>query len=273
LEWNNLLSYFLMILMGICVIYIFILGLKMYFRGMQNLKLKRGIENIPTSKVRGLAIGPAELYGETREVKTDKKGDETKMIAPFSQRPCVYYSLEIRKWTRGITLESIWKTIYTEERRVPFNLKDETGEILINPADARVELEKETVIYETKGGKDRSGKEIPEHIIDYANKKSIKHYDFFKGEFLFTEKAIYLNKQIYVQGSAQHIENEAKSSKGHENLVIKKVNDMIMLIHDVPEKDIIQKMDKQLLKDIYGGAVLSASMFVLIISVILGIVL
>src|SRR5213594_471721 len=98
------------------------------------LRRKRLLENVPTSRIRSVAMGFAELLGNAK--------NRTPLVAPYSGIPCVYYrSLfeEERQRTRG---GREWTTLEQGESSDPFYLQDETGALLVDPAGAETVLER-----------------------------------------------------------------------------------------------------------------------------------
>ena len=72
------------------------LGLYFFFAGFRELKSKRIIQNIPTSKINTGAVGTnVEVTGR---IVCDK---DQIVQAPISGRPCTFYSIEIQRWERN----------------------------------------------------------------------------------------------------------------------------------------------------------------------------
>jgi E3 ubiquitin ligase len=102
--------------------------------GFVVLRRKRLLENVPTSRVRSVAMGFAELLGVAK--------NRTPLVAPYSGIPCVYYRYlleEERQRSRG---GREWTTIDQGESTDPFYLQDETGALLVDPAGAETVLER-----------------------------------------------------------------------------------------------------------------------------------
>ena len=72
------------------------LGVYFFFAGFRELKSKRIIQNIPTSKINTGAVG-------TNVEVTGRIVCERYQIvhAPISGRPCAFYSIEIQRWERN----------------------------------------------------------------------------------------------------------------------------------------------------------------------------
>lgn len=91
------------------------------------LRIKRLIENTPTSRIRSLAMGMVELHGHARR--------KYALVSPATQTACVWYRL--RRYRRN--QKSGWQlTSQSDSGAVPFLLDDGTGTITVDPAGARI---------------------------------------------------------------------------------------------------------------------------------------
>ncbi len=103
------------------------LGAVCLWWGFHFLRLKRRVENTPTSKTRSLALGLVEVHGRARR--------KYALVSPMSQQPCVYYRL--RRFRRD--RNNRWKlSSSSDSGHVPFYLEDNTGRVLVDPARASV---------------------------------------------------------------------------------------------------------------------------------------
>ncbi len=95
--------------------------------GFHFLRLKRRVENTPTSKTRSLAMGLVEVHGHARR--------KYALVSPMSHLPCVYYRLRRYRKDRN----NRWKLSSCKESDyVPFYLEDDTGRVIIDPRRATV---------------------------------------------------------------------------------------------------------------------------------------
>ena len=100
---------------GVCV------GLYFFVTGFRDLKAKRTIQDIPTSKIATGAVGT------NVEVKGEILIDDDKLIyGPISNKPCAFYSLEIQKLVRTKN-SSHWKTIDSFFSDKGFYIDDKSG--------------------------------------------------------------------------------------------------------------------------------------------------
>lgn len=106
-------------------------GLGAFWKGFQDLKLKRLIEAIPTSQVRSMAMGTVELCG------TIESNDEDVIRDPIYGKDAVCYRIKIEEYRRSGRSGS-WVTIHTSDTmNRTFWLADETGRVLVNPEGAK----------------------------------------------------------------------------------------------------------------------------------------
>src|SRR3989338_8561907 len=93
----------------------FFAGIYLFYKGLKAVRLKHLIENMPTSKIRSVAMGLVEIYGEVIPI-------EGKLLkSPLTNTSCVYYKYTVE--VRG----KHWNVIKKGKCTAPFYLKDETG--------------------------------------------------------------------------------------------------------------------------------------------------
>jgi len=106
-------------------------GVYLFFRGFRKLWKKRLIQNIPTSKVRSIAMGLVELYGTAIA--------DVILTAPYTKTPCVFYHIIIERLVRNKN-SSNWVKEFEMKTDIPFFLKDETGSVVVDPVNADTDL-------------------------------------------------------------------------------------------------------------------------------------
>jgi hypothetical protein len=106
---------------------LFSAALLMLWGAFYFLRLKRKIENTPTSRVRSVAMGMVEVKGKAIR--------RYALVSPMSHIPCVYYRLTRYKRDKN----NQWKKVgVTKSSRASFLLEDETGRVEIDPARCRI---------------------------------------------------------------------------------------------------------------------------------------
>jgi hypothetical protein len=224
-------------------------GIVLFVLGLIWFRQKRMIENIPTSKIRSLAMGLAEIYGQVVKDKFLLKG-------PFSGDDCVYYKYTIQE-LRHAKNSSYWATIKKGEERVNFYLKDETGFVLVDPKGANIDIAKD---YEFGSG---WGSDPPQKVLQFLEANGVHHEGFFGAnkQMRFMESSIEPGDKLYILGTAgdNPFVEEATARQSAEDAMIQKGRfDRFYYISDKPEKDILSRLRWKSLGGIFGGIALIA---------------
>lgn len=95
------------------------------------VRYQRTISNIPTSTIRGMAMGLVEIKGRARKAPP--------LTSPISGRPCVYFEYEIEERQRKGKRETWVAILSGSSRSVPFVLDDGTGTALVDPSKAEID--------------------------------------------------------------------------------------------------------------------------------------
>src|SRR5437867_12031741 len=112
----------------------FIFGIISFFKGLSSMKERREIEDIPTSEIRSIAMGLVEIYGEVIPLK------QKMLKSPLSDHDCVYYKFTIEE-LRQQGKHSQWVTVRKGEAENNFFVKDQTGEVMVDPRGAQIRSE------------------------------------------------------------------------------------------------------------------------------------
>ena len=92
----------------------------------------RLIQDTPTAKVRSMALGRVEVFGRAQE--------KAELAAPITGTRCVYYRYKVEE-RRGSGRNARWATLEKGDSSAwGFYLEDETGQVLVLPERASVEI-------------------------------------------------------------------------------------------------------------------------------------
>jgi hypothetical protein len=109
-------------------------GLYLFVRGFRLLARKRLLMNTPTSKIRSASLGLVEVNGIATGPYT--------LPAPLTGTPCFLYRATI--WQQSDESRTgDWKKVAEESLHVPFFLDDNTGQLLIEPSGAELDLHRD----------------------------------------------------------------------------------------------------------------------------------
>ncbi len=146
-----------------------VIGGLLVFYGVRQVKLKRYIENVPTSSTKGIVFGVCEVKGFLASERSDL------IEGPLSKEDCAWYDYVVKE-KRGSGKNSKWVVIEKEKKFVDFICEDRDGSVRVNPDKAEI---------------------ITSHKISER-----------KGDRLYTELSLRKNDDLYVLGYAGMQENK-----------------------------------------------------------------
>lgn len=172
-------------------------GIWLFFDGFKKWRRKRLIENIPTSKIRSMAMGLVELQGKAEQWMYSLKG-------PLTGRQCVFYKYLIERYERRGKNSSWVKVADGGSYDNLFHLDDGTGKVLVNPKQAELHLDKPDFSFESG----LFGGDIPANLVSFLEQNDIKYQTWFgKQRMRFKEWDICPSDEVYVLGTVNKNEN------------------------------------------------------------------
>lgn len=222
-------------------LFLILAGIVLFLVGLYFQKRKRLIADTPTSKIRSLAMGLVEIFGQVMPLQNKV------FKSPFTDKDCVYYRYTIEEY-RSSGKNSHWVTIKKAEQRTLFYLQDDTGMVLIDPTGAQIEAKKDFEFQSSLG------KDPPEQVIRFLSASNLT-YEGFLGlnkTMRYQETIITPDDTLYIMGTAG---TNPYKNEGHTNHV-----DSIMIQKGTSEKHyyISDKAEKQILTQLtfatYGTA-------------------
>ena len=219
-------------------------GLFLFFRAFGWLKSKRLIENIPTSKIRSIAMGLVEVYGKVVQYR----GEVLK--SPFTARDCVYSRFSIEEY-RSSGKHSRWVTVRKGVGFVPFYVEDETGSVLVDPKGAGVEILRDNEF--------ESGfmKDPPEGVKRFLRRSGMDFEGFFgvNRRMRYRESFIEGGDMLYVMGTAgdNPFVEEGTFEGGAGDIMVRKGSGGFFYISDRSEKRILGLLGWKVIGGFFGG--------------------
>jgi hypothetical protein len=222
------------------------------------------VKNTPTSKVRSAAVGLVELAGKAK-CKTD-------IESPISKAKCTYWKIKAEWYQPG--KHGGWRDLCSAKSSEQFYLQDETGQMLIEPKDAEIDI---PVDFTSNGYMSSKGflglpqKALDQKVLDFleANPDVKKKFQSYSGyDQRVFEYFIAEGDPLYVLGRAEPIAG-ASSEIAHENLIVKKGKfENIMYMSDSSEKKVIGNLSGSMWWGIGLGLILfGIGLFLLLVSV------
>ncbi len=108
-------------------------GLCFFFAGFHLLARKRSLLATPRSRIRSAALGPVEVNGMAAGPYT--------MPAPITGKPCFLY--HTTAWQQRKGKKEDWEKVADETLHLPFFIDDSTGQLLIEPLGADLDLHRD----------------------------------------------------------------------------------------------------------------------------------
>lgn len=159
-----------------------LLSIGLFWGGFHFIRLKRQMENTPTSKVRSIAMGMVEVHGQARRIYA--------LVSPMTQSSCVFYRL--RKYRRDKNDQ--WKLVREMDScHVPFQVDDGTGRVTVSPVGASVRARNRQ-----SGYPGQSALTFTAFKPEYENEK-------------WVEEVIFEGTSLYVLGYARPLKEERAS--------------------------------------------------------------
>ena len=223
------------------------IGALVFWSGFKSWHIKRLIENTPTCKIRGMAMGFVEISGKI------SKPFEEYIKSPFSNKDCVWYKYLIEQFHRD-RHGGRWVPVRSGEKSVLSYLSDGTGEVLVDPAYAEIDIPNSEITTNIFSS-------IPKQIQEFSKQINLSLTGFFSNRSLrFCEWVLLPEKRVYIIGNAKdnpHKE-EASSLQGFEDVLIGK-GKMPFYISDKDEKGVVKVFTKRIWLGFIVGAVIFTS--------------
>lgn len=99
---------------------------------VKSVRWKRMMENLPTSRIKGVMPGLTEIKG-----LIELQPGTSALVSPLKNLPCVYYHYVVKE-KRGSGKKSRWVTITDDKSSLDFFCEDDTGKLLVDLDEAEV---------------------------------------------------------------------------------------------------------------------------------------
>ncbi len=235
-----------------------VIGIILFMAGLKWFGYKRLIENIPTSKIRSIAMGLVEIYGKVVPIENNL------LISPFSNTECVYYKYTVERWVKRNDKHH-WQVVNSGKTSLPFKLNDNTGSVLIDPVGADIDLKSTT--FSSSTGRD------PSLIIqNFLNANNLNYEGFFGINYRmrYRESIIIPNESLYIIGSATDNPFKADGTAQHsvEDIMIYRGKGKLYHISQKQEKNVIRTY----LMKALGGIIVGGLIIIICFNILLKIV-
>jgi hypothetical protein len=186
---------------------LFVAGLILYADGWRRLCRYWLIANLPTSRVRSVAMGLAELSGKARLI--DQSFD-----APVRKVPCIWARTRVIRRTGSGKNEST-SVVYDRSQAAPFTLEDETGRILVLPQGAEVVGDELCDVWIERGV------DAPGDVADFCTRNGLSWTGWLDGSLRVTEWALLADTEVFVIGAVDRVNDPAGDRRRQVGDVLK----------------------------------------------------
>lgn len=180
-------------------VFLLIAGSWLYLDGWRRLRRRWLIHNLPTSRVRSVAMGLAELTGRARSI-----GDP--LESPVRRLVCIWAHARVVRRT-GSGKHQRDTVVFERRMAAPFELDDETGRILVLPNGAEidgVEVCDQWIV---------PGIEPPGDLRAFCAANGLAWSGWFAGSLRVTERVLLADTSVFVIGAVDRISDPATSRK------------------------------------------------------------
>jgi len=224
-------------------------------------------------------MGLVEIYGKVSPCTDPAVTNGIELVSPVSGAKCVYYSVKVDTYeSRGGT--STWTMGQPNIRRVPFYVSDGTGSVLVDQANAVVEINRESKVeYKAPLSEDcmnvikKIGSFETEAFLDARKKQGATEKQLYLAKnmlswsqagrlgvqkFTITEKYLSAGDSVYVLGTAMKNPHVESSSVNAENLMVSKgKGEKLFYISDSTELEILEQLKKRSSFWVLAGAIIA----------------
>lgn len=171
---------------GIFTLVVLVSGMMLVAYAVSNLPTYVRLLLTPTMDVADIQPGRIDVVGTV--VATDPS------TAPLSETDAVAYQLSVRSRVQ-LALKRGWKQVLFTDERVPFRLRDHTGQLRVDPTGADVRFAYDDRLH----GTSTVGDEVDDRVASYLYSETA--VDPVDTEIKYTEERLEPGTKIYVSGT------------------------------------------------------------------------
>jgi hypothetical protein len=127
-------------------------GIYTFLKGFREYRKYRVVADTPEIRIRSVPMGLVQIRGEAR-------GEET-LLSPVTHTPCYLFKVVVEEWHSDSHNGGEWKHLATDVQNVKFDLQDASGNVLIDAAQADLDLPQATIRKVRSHVSDPSGRQV-----------------------------------------------------------------------------------------------------------------
>jgi hypothetical protein len=107
-------------------------GIITFLKGFREYRKYRVVSDTPEAHIRSIPMGLVKVRGEARAEET--------LVSPLTHTPCYLFKVMVEQWHSDSDGGGEWKHVATDVKGVKFYLQDASGNVLVDPANAELDL-------------------------------------------------------------------------------------------------------------------------------------
>ncbi len=107
-------------------------GIYTFIKGFRQFRQYRVVADTPTIRIRSVPMGFVQVKGVACAEET--------LVSPVTHTPCYLFKVNVEQWHSDSDGGGEWKHVATDLQSVKFDLQDESGNILVDAANAELDL-------------------------------------------------------------------------------------------------------------------------------------
>ena len=107
-------------------------GIITFLKGFREYRKYRVVSDTPEAHIRSIPMGLVKVRGEARAEET--------LVSPVTHTPCYLFKVMVEQWHSDSDGGGEWKHVATDVKGVKFYLQDASGNVLVDPANAELDL-------------------------------------------------------------------------------------------------------------------------------------
>jgi hypothetical protein len=107
-------------------------GIYTFFKGFREYRKYRVVADTPTIHIRSVPMGLVQIRGEACAEQT--------LVSPVTRTPCYLFKVDVEQWHSDSNRGGEWKHVATDLQSVKFDLQDQSGNIMVDAANAELDL-------------------------------------------------------------------------------------------------------------------------------------
>jgi hypothetical protein len=224
-----------------------VLGAWLVSTGRTRKRERERMQSTPTSRISTLTEGPAEIVGTAKPTK-----EHGTAPAPFTGEDCLVAEWEVEEWDEDDD-GGQWGSVGEGVDGVPFLVEDDSGEVLVRPQGATLEIDRTDRQTLEVGSTDPQ----PDHVQAFIDRTDtpgqpdrplIAALDWGtqEGDRRYTQRLLTPGEEVYVYGTVQQKPEDDHVWGGNvRNLLIQKLpadatgEEPLFLISDKSEAELV----------------------------------